>query len=161
VADPTIDAASEILDESLTQLRQAIDGLSASVLDARPGSEDTNSLAVLVTHALHSTRAWLSLAVGAPLPDRDRPAEFATTVGDDVDGFMAGVDAVSADCRRLLDDAGPYDPGRTGTAPWRGGELATEPVTAAWALIHALVHLREHVGHAELTRQLRDQGATP
>ena len=37
------------------------------------------------------------------------------------------------------------------------GGLAQEPVTAAWALIHALVHLREHVGHAELTRQLWDE----
>ena len=31
---------------------------------------------------------------------------------------------------------------------------AGEPVTWAWALLHALGHLREHVGHAQLTRQL-------
>jgi hypothetical protein len=30
-------------------------------------------------------------------------------------------------------------------------------VTAAWALLHALDHLGEHVGHAHLTRQLLDE----
>ena len=109
-----------------------------------------------MTHALHSTRAWLSVAVAAPLPERDRPAEFAASAAD-LDAFLAGFDAMSNDCRAVLEHAGPFDPGRVGTAPWRPGDLAQEPVTAAWALIHALVHLREHVGHAELTRQLWDE----
>lgn len=29
-----------------------------------------------------------------------------------------------------------------------------EQVSAAWALLHALEHLREHVGQMQLTRQL-------
>jgi hypothetical protein len=29
---------------------------------------------------------------------------------------------------------------------------------AAWALMHALEHLREHLGHMALTRQLWEQG---
>jgi hypothetical protein len=33
-------------------------------------------------------------------------------------------------------------------------------VTAAWALIHAVEHLQEHVAHAELTRQVWDRAAT-
>ena len=111
---------------------------------------------MLVTHALHSTRAWLSVAVAATLPDRDRPAEFTASAAD-LDAFLAGVAELSSDCRALLEHAGPFDPGRVGTAPWRPGDLAQEPVTAAWALIHALVHLREHVGHAQLTRQLWDE----
>jgi hypothetical protein len=32
-----------------------------------------------------------------------------------------------------------------------------EQVSAAWALIHAVEHLREHVAHAELTRQLGEE----
>jgi hypothetical protein len=158
VADPTIEAAAQILGDSLDLLRTAIDGLPSAALDERPSGQDTNSLAVLVTHSLHSTRAWLSLAVAAPMPDRDRPAEFAASAAD-LDAFLAGVDELSNDCRALLDHAGPFDPARIGTAPWRPGDLAQEPVTAAWALIHALVHLREHVGHAELTRQLWDERA--
>jgi hypothetical protein len=29
-----------------------------------------------------------------------------------------------------------------------------DTVTAVWALLHAAEHLREHVAHAELTRQV-------
>jgi hypothetical protein len=32
-----------------------------------------------------------------------------------------------------------------------------EPVTAAWALLHALEHVGLHLGHAQITRQLWDQ----
>jgi hypothetical protein len=100
---------------------------------------------------MHSTRSWLSLAAGAPRPDRDRDAEFRVVV-DDAAVFMSWFDGISAECRALLDGDVVYDPGATATAPWRP-DAADEPVTAAWALLHALEHLREHVGHAQLTRQ--------
>jgi Protein of unknown function (DUF664) len=151
VVDPTIEAARDILGDSLVELRKAVDGCSADQLNARPVAGDTNPLAVLVTHALHSTRSWISLAVGAPLPDRDRPAEFLVTV-DDAAAFMTWVDGMGDDCRALLSGDVHYDPGATGTAPWRT-DGPDEPVTAAWAMLHALGHLREHVGHAQLTRQ--------
>jgi uncharacterized damage-inducible protein DinB len=159
VANPTIDAARLILGESLDLLSATIDGLPSEALDRRPAGQDTNSLAVIVTHALHSTRAWLSVAVDAPLPERDRPAEFAISA-DDLEGFRASVGALADDCRALLEGVETFDPARVGTAPWRP-DLADEPVTAAWALMHALAHLREHVGHAELTRQLWAQGSDP
>jgi uncharacterized damage-inducible protein DinB len=153
VPDPTIEAARTIVDDSLRELRTSVDACTADELNRRPAGEDTNGLAVLVTHTLHSTRAWLSLAMGAPLPDRDRPAEFAVVV-DDPAAFLSTFDAFAADCRTLLETDAPFEPGRTGTAPWRAGDLAREPVTAAWALLHAIAHLREHVGHAQLTRQV-------
>lgn len=155
MADPTITAARDILDDSLIELRKAVDGCSAGELNRRPAGEDSNGIAVLVTHAFGSTRSWLSLAVGASLPDRDRDAEFLVVV-EDAGAFMATFDATASACRDLLDTDEPFDPGRTGTAPWLtyGSD---EPVTAAWALLHALEHLREHVGHAQLTRQLWDE----
>jgi hypothetical protein len=91
--------------------------------------------------------------MGSPLPDRDRPAEFAVVVRDPAD-FLETFDALAAECRALLASDGSFDPERLGKAPWRPGRLADEPVGAAWALIHALAHLREHVGHAQLTRQV-------
>lgn len=151
--DPTIAAARDIVVDSFAELRTAIEGCTVDQLNRRPAGEDTNGLAVLVTHTLHSTRAWLSLAVGAPLPDRDRPAEFAVVV-DDPAAFLEIFDTFAADCRTLLDTDAPFEAGRVGTAPWRAGDLAQEPVTAAWALLHAIAHLREHVGHAQLTRQV-------
>ncbi len=152
--DATIEAARDVLRDSLSELRAAIDGCSVEQLNRRPGGDDTNGPAVLATHALYSTRSWLSLATGADPPHRDRPAEFQVVV-DDAGAFMSWFDATAQECRTLLDTAAdPFDPSRIGTATWRPDDLAHEPVTAAWALMHALAHLREHVGHTQLTRQL-------
>ena len=151
MADPTIEAARDILSDSLDEMRKAVDGCSADELNRRPVGDDTNGLAVLATHALGSSRSWLSLATGAPLPDRDRDAEFLVVV-EDPELFVADFDANAAECRALLESDRPFEPGRVGTAPWLA-DSPDEPVTAAWALLHALEHLREHVGHAQLTRQ--------
>ncbi|HEX7247117.1 MAG TPA: DinB family protein [Actinomycetota bacterium] len=153
MSDPTIEAAREILGRSLDELRAAVDGCSAERLNHRPAGDDTNSLTVLATHALYSTRSWLSLATGAELPPRDRPAEFQV-IETDPDAFMKSFDELAGECTAILEAAGAFDPAREGTAPWRSDDVADEPVTAAWALQHALSHLGEHVGHAQLTRQL-------
>ena len=152
MSDPTLFAARDILGDSLDELRKALVGCSAKELNRRPAGEETNGLAVLAAHALGSTRSWLSLAVGAALPQRDRDAEFLVVVEDPA-AFLGDVDAWSEQCRASLGTDLPFDPGRVGTAPWRT-YAQDEPVTAAWALLHALEHLREHVGHAQLTRQL-------
>ena len=151
MTDPTIEAARDILGDSLRELRKAVDGCSAADLNRRPIEGDTNPLAVLVTHAMQSTRSWLSIATGAPPPERDRDAEFLVVV-DDAAAFLTWLDGISAECRALLDGDVAYDPGAAVTATWRTYG-ADEPLTAAWGLLHALEHLREHVGHAQLTRQ--------
>ncbi|HEY7477894.1 MAG TPA: DUF664 domain-containing protein [Actinomycetota bacterium] len=152
MTDPVLVAARAVLDEGLDGLRRSVGGATVELLNRRPAVDETNSIAVIVTHALHSTRAWLSLGVGVEPPPRDRPAEFRTVV-DDVDAFLASVDAITADCRALVDDASAFEPERTGVATW-----TPEPqtVTAAWALLHALEHLGEHAAHAQLTRQVLD-----
>ena len=151
--DALLEAARTTLDGSLRELRKQLEGLDANALNDRPRGDGTNPLAVLAVHALASTHSWLALATGSALPPRDRPREFETRVDDPV-AFLASVDATSDACREILAGAEGIDPGKTGTAPWRTGTEAEEPVTAAWALLHALDHLREHVGHAQLTRQL-------
>lgn len=152
MSDATIEAARDLLGDSLDELRGALDGCSTEQLNQRLGGDETNSLAVIATHSLYSTRSWLSLATGADLPSRDRDAEFEIVVSDPA-AFMAWFDRIASECRAKFEGDGSFDSARIGTAPWRPGELADEPVTAAWALLHALSHLREHVGHAQLTRQ--------
>jgi hypothetical protein len=147
VADATIDGVREVLEESLRELRKGVAGRSVEQLNARPAGGDTNSIAVIVTHALGSTRAWLSLAMGAPMPDRDRPAEFRAVADD---GFAAWTDDRIAECLALLDGA-TWDPLRVGTATWTA---AQETRTAAYAAAHALSHLGEHVGHLHMTLEL-------
>lgn len=156
MTDPTIAAARDLLDHSLGGLRATIEGVDPAALNWRPAGEDTNSIAVLVIHSMHSTRSWLSSATGAPMPERDRPSEFVATA-DDVDELLTFFDSMSGDCRALLDDAGPFDPGEILDGEGVGRSYRDEPVSAVWALIHALQHLREHVAHTQLTRQLWDQ----
>lgn len=148
--DPILAAAREALAESFDELRGAVAGLTPDDLNRRIAGEGTNPLAVIATHALQSTRSWTSLAVGAPLPPRDRPAEF-TVVADEA--FGSWVDRRVGECLALLDEADGFDPGREGVAPWRTSDPDV-PVTAAWALLHAIAHLGEHVGHAHVMRDL-------
>lgn len=148
MSDPTLEAARSIVDESLDAMRAAIAGASADALNRRPAGDDSNPVAVLVVHALSSTRWWLSVALGGPVPERDRPSEFLTTVAG-ADEMLGVFDPIAAECRALLSTDVTFDPGAIRKDPRDGDQ-----VTAAWALIHAVEHLREHVGHAELTRQL-------
>jgi len=149
VADPTIDAFREVLGESLDEIRRGIADLSVAELNAAPAGGETNSIAVIATHALGATLSWLSLAMGAPLPERDRDAEFRTVAAED---FSDRVEEKIARCLALL-DSGTWDPARMGTPNWNP-RLATEPRTAAYAAAHALAHVGEHVGHLHMTREL-------
>jgi hypothetical protein len=156
VADPTVVAAREFLESSLGDLRGAVEGMPADTLNRRPAGKDTNAIAVLVTHAMGATRSWLSLAMGTELPPRDRPAEFEVVARDDRE-LLHFLHSMGADCRALLATDAPFDPARTGVPSWGQAGESEEPVTAAWALIHALEHLREHMAQAQLTRQLLER----
>lgn len=151
--DPTLEAARGFVDESMDSMRAAVAGASADALNRRPAGDDTNPVAVLVVHAVSSTRWWLSVALGGSLPERDRPSEFLTTVAG-AEELLGIFDPIAADCRALLDTDAAFDAEAIREDPMEG-----ERVTAAWALIHAVEHLREHVAHAELTRQLWEDRA--
>ena len=149
-ADPSILAFREVLDEGLEELHKGIDGLTVDELNARPAGGETNSIAVIVTHALGATRSWLSLATNAPLPPRDRDAEFVTVADE---RFGAWAEEQFGVCLALLHDDVRWDPTLTRTPDWNP-RLAEEPRTAAYAVGHALEHLGEHIGHLHMTREL-------
>jgi hypothetical protein len=150
--DPTLTAAREIIEESIEGIRGAISGLPADALNWLPSQDGTNPIAVLAVHAMHSTRSWLAVAVGAPLPARDRDAEFRTVV-DDPGELLETVDGLAEDCRALL-AVDAFEPGVMRESHLRASSGRAEVVSGAWALLHAVEHLREHMGHAQLTRQL-------
>jgi uncharacterized damage-inducible protein DinB len=153
VPDPLLAEAGEIVARHLESIRAVVRGASAEMLNARPAGPDSNPPAVIVMHVAASTRHWLHVAVGATPPPRDRDAEFRTVV-DGPDELLAFVDRVDADVRSLLSGAGDLEP-----TALREAAFHDEDVTAAWALLHALEHLGEHVGHLGLTRQLWDARA--
>jgi uncharacterized damage-inducible protein DinB len=148
MSEALIEAAIDLLDDSLGAVRDAIAGAPLEALAWRPPAEDANPLVVLAMHAMHSTRWWLSVATGAEMPERDRPSEFLATA-EDPDELRSFVDRMSMECRALLSSAERFEPAAAWTNSTDG-----EVVTHGWALLHALEHLREHAAQALLTRQL-------
>jgi uncharacterized damage-inducible protein DinB len=154
--DPFTDAARDLLIQTLDDLRPKLVDLPPAALNWKPAGDGSNSIAVLAVHVMASTRSWLSVAVGAPLPDRDRASEFLATSADPA-ALLAHVDDMRDQCDRLLVAAKDVDWSAMRQTHPRPRPGAEQTVTAAWALLHALEHLREHAGHIALTRQLWDQ----
>ncbi len=152
MTDPITASARFVLKESLGELRAAVEGVPAEALNWKPAGEETNSIAVLATHVMHSTRSWLAIAVGAELPERDRPSEFLVTEDDPL-ALLRLVDEMSAQCTVLLRDAEDVDWSATRKVHVRPGD-APQEVPAAYAILHGLEHLGQHVAHCSLTRQL-------
>ena len=127
------------------RLKEIVDGLSADALDKVP-AKDANSIAVLVTHALASELDWLHRAA-ARSHERDRDSEFRVR--------ERGAD----DLRRAVDEAESAVPDLVRAAYEAGLETMRDrpnarPVSVSFCLTHAATHLAEHVGHAEVTRQV-------
>ena len=154
--DPHLTSARAVLRAARDDMRAAIDGLPTDALNWRPAGDDTNSIAVLATHSLGSTHLWLSVAVDAPRPDRDRPTEFEFTARDSA-ALLTSVDDTFDTCLALVDKSRTVDWSSLRAAQPAPGDAETRQVFAAWALLHALEHLREHVGQMSLTRQLWEQ----
>ena len=146
-------AAREILDQCCADLRVVVHGLDAEALAWTPAPE-TSSIGTLVRHPTSATRFLLSSAATGH-GDREhyrnveRAAAFAAreTTADELIGL---VDALEEDARRLVAET-PLDRLDDAIVFQSPDE---QPATRAWAFLHAIDHLREHVGHAQLTRQM-------
>ena len=150
--DPVLASARDLVGESLKERRSLIEGLPVEALNWRPAGDATNSIAVLATHSVYATRLWLSMAMGAPLPERDRDSEFRASV-DDSAALPRLVDELARDCLAVLRPSEEVDWAAMRKTAGRGGDAPPE-VAAAYALLHATEHLRGHVDQAGLTRRL-------
>jgi uncharacterized damage-inducible protein DinB len=151
--DPFVAAARYNLKQSIEDYRRSLDGLDADALNWRPKGDEINSMAVLVFHAWSSTRSWLSVAFGAPLPERDRDAEFLTSTTN-AEELRAWFEDIAQQCDALLATSGPIDWAAMRKTHARPSPDDPQEVPAAFALLHAMEHLREHEGQLSLTRQL-------
>ncbi len=148
MTDPIIEATRRVIGDAFDTLRTVVDGLPAEALNWRPaGEDDTNSIAVQITHGLHATRRLLNFATDhlqqAP---RDREAEFGANV-DGMESLLRLIEEVDADCTNTLDNADVSDWGEMRRLRSSGEELS-----AAFLIIHAAEHLRGHADEASLTR---------
>src|SRR3990172_3690382 len=104
MTDPVLASARYLVGESLKELRSSIEGLPVEALNWRPAGDATNSIAVLAPPTVYATRLWLSMAMGAPLPERDRDSEFRASV-DNSPALLRLVDELSKDCLAVLRSA--------------------------------------------------------
>ena len=144
--------ADDVLEELAglhDRLTKAASGLTPDQLDRAPAG-GANSIAVLITHTLGSEADWLSRAAGRTIV-RDRPSEF-TTRQKTADDLIAAVAHASDAAPELVETAiaAGVDTMRA------GGSLAgtSSARTISYCLAHVLAHTAEHVGHAEVARQV-------
>lgn len=130
---------------------KTIAGLPVEALDWTPGS-DMNSLAVLVVHTTGATSFLVGEIAGDIPTNRDRAGEFKTAGWDEakLNGHLnKSLELVRAVVEKLTVD----DLTKT-----RFNVERNRTYVYAEAIFHALDHTALHVGHAEITRQLWDQG---
>jgi hypothetical protein len=133
------------------RLLETIAGLDDKAVNWKPPAPGANSLLVLVTHALASAEDHVVGKAAGKTVVRNRDAEFAATGGS---GHLA---ARAAEVRRRIDEAlvgleGRLDEEREPPLDKWSGSRAT----ARDRLIHSVSHTAEHVGHAQLARDLNN-----
>ena len=131
---------------------QYMDGLSTEQLDWSP-ADGMNSLCVLAVHVSQAERYWIGLALDNIIL-RDRPSEFVAK-GHTLEELKT----------RFVDNLAFYKEAFETATTATFDEKVTVALnpdnvwecTRSWALLHALDHSGEHLGHAGITRQLLDQ----
>lgn len=139
------------LAEQHADMRQAIEGLDAEALNWKPGQE-TNSIAVLITHSLGAEHSLITTALADPI-DRDREAEFQAEASS-VDDLTAVIDRVDGIVPGLIDRLTAEDLEAERSRP---NDRLGRTKPGIWWLLHAVEHNREHMGQMFLTRQLYEQ----
>lgn len=151
---PTHQAALTTARDSFTMFAEALKGLPDEALSWRPNAANTNSLAVLAVHSVTAARFWLGLGAGqagsideyrkrfrAPSFEvAEAAASELTSQFDEVLAELAGVMANGSEAHLSARIEWPEDP--------------SLKLTGVEALFRAIGHLREHVGQAQLMRDL-------
>jgi uncharacterized damage-inducible protein DinB len=146
------EALLDNLVELHAEILKALDELPPEALDWVPGPE-MNSLAVLIMHLTGAERYWVGDVVKGDPSFRNRDAEFRAK----------GVDAAAL--RQRIADLDLYEAGAFDTLDvsdleqMRVSPRDGKEYSVSWALLHALQHTSEHVGHIQILRQQWKQRA--
>lgn len=141
------DYFAKSLISSIERIIACLDGLDAEGMNWKPTAEGTNSLYVLAVHTMaNAEEVVVSLLGGVDIP-RVRASEFVAT-GESADW----VHNRWADLKPRIEQT---------LAGISTAELDREfpharrpPMTGWQALVQTSTHAAEHVGHAEMTRDL-------
>jgi uncharacterized damage-inducible protein DinB len=147
--------AQRTLDAQAERFATVVDGLSPDALAWRPGDEATNSIAQIVRHVVAWQPWYLGVALGDPVPlDDEALAQKQTDSLDNspttAAALRALIETTRAQTATTLDRLETLDLNEA-------IEPYGEPEPRCFYLNGAIDHAAEHIGHAELTRQLWEQ----
>lgn len=128
--------------------------LSTEQLDWIPAT-DMNSLCVLAVHVTQAERYWIGLGVGDVIT-RDRASEFQAQ-GHTLEDLLGRFEANRAFYKTAFESAtvSTFDE----IVEVKLFADRSFECTRGWAVLHALDHTAEHLGHTGMTRQLLDAQA--
>jgi DinB superfamily len=132
---------------SLERIVACVDGLSDDELNWRPPAPATNSVGAIVLHALANAEENVLGTLCGQAVARDRENEFAPAELSPA-AIQARAETVQTRVREALAGLTPEDLTRECHHPRRGTLSGRE------VLLIAARHAAEHVGQAELTRDL-------
>ena len=149
---PEVQDFVDRIDDLRRQVKETIQGLDEQGLNWTPLAQDTNSVAVLMTHIAWTERFWTRQVIAGRDIGRNRDAEFIARA------------ASPAELEELLDQAGQDT--REALDPLTLEQLREQRTaigrtfTVQGCLLYLLEHLACHLGHMQLTRQMYDQKIT-
>ncbi len=147
---PVIAVVNQMLDGQAERYTKVVEGLPEDALNWQPGDAETNSVAQLVRHATAVQNLLLGRGLGdSPEYDHTYSLRNDPATKDELLGLINAAKATKDETLTKLDD---MDMSETIQSP-RG------PVMRAHYIIHTADHGQEHLGHAELTKQLWEQQA--
>jgi hypothetical protein len=144
---PLVTVVQGMLDEQAERYRRVVAGLPEEALNWRPG-DATSSVAQLVRHAAAAQDLLLGIALGDEPPwDQDDSLRNDPATKEELVGLIAAAQARKDEQLARID---PLDLGET-------IESSDGPGLRGYFVAHCAEHGAEHLGHAELTKQLWEQ----
>jgi hypothetical protein len=146
---PIVEYTQVMLAHLSGRYKQVVEAMPEEGLNWQPGGAGTNSLAQIVRHVVSGQQLIFNWALGTPpqLPvtERSRGLHNDTATHAELLELLAQGDQARAELLAQLDASDLSE-----SVPSLGGEARTRFFYVA----HSVGEAREHIGHAELTRQL-------
>ena len=145
---PIVDVVQRMLDAQAERYGNVVNALPENVLNWRPGNEATNSVAQLIRRTTAVQNLLLGLALGEALKhDHEYSLRNDPATKEELHGLLTDAKTKKDDQLARLDTLDMIEMLPSG----RG------PTMRAHYVIHTADHGQEHLGHAELTKQLWEQ----
>jgi DinB family protein len=143
---PIIEVVQRKLNGQAERYGKVVDGLPDDALDWRPGNEETNSVAQLVRHVTAVQGMLLGRALGeSPAYDHAHSLRNDPATKEELRGLIADAKTKKDEQLARLDSMDMSE------------MLDNNRALRAYLIIHTAGHGHEHLGHAELTKQLWEQ----